>query len=369
VSDFVFEPARCADDEALRSLVAAEPVPGSIAIAYTREPDYFAGCASMGPVSRVFVCRHRPTGAVAAVACRVVRRLFVNGEPREIGYLGQLRVASAFQGRALLRQGFRSLRPLIDDGRVPAHVTTIIEQNRQALGLLVDRQRPGLPRYREVGRLETLAFAARALRGAPPEACTLETGATADLGGIVDFLNREGPRRQFALVHNVADFAPESPATLGLALEDLFVARRHGTIVGVLGLWDQSAYKQSVVRGYAGVLGRWRRALNLVAPVLGWPRLPEPGTCLRHAYACFAAIENDDACVFSWLLRLALARARERGQDYVLLGLDARDPLAPVARRLRPMVYPSRVYTVSWDDGSFHASLDRRPMRLEVATL
>ena len=73
--------------------------------------------------------------------------------------------------------------------------------------------------------------------------------------------------------------------------------------------------------------------------------------------------------VFSWLLRLALTRARQRGQDYVLLGLDSQDPLAPAARRLRPLVYRSRIYTVSWDDGAFHASLDRRPTRLEVATL
>ncbi len=369
MSDFVFEPASLADDQALRRLVASEPVPGAITVSYTREPDYFAGCGTMGPFSQVFVGRHRPTGAVGAVACRAVRRLFVNGEAREIGYLGQLRVASAFQGRALLRQGFRALEPLINDGRVPGYVTTIIEQNRQAMALLVDRPRPGLPRYREVARLETLVFAARALRRAPPEGCTLETAATANLGAIVGFLNREGRRRQFALVHDVADFAPGSPATRDLALEDLFVARRGAAIVGVLGLWDQSSYKQSVVRGYAGALGRWRHAVNLMAPLAGWPRLPAPGARVRHAYASFAAIENDDAEVFSWLLRLALARARQRGQDHVLLGLDDRDPLIQAARRLRPVVYASRVYTVSWDDGAFHASLDRRPTRLEVATL
>ncbi len=369
MSDFVFELASPSDDAALRRLVASEPVPGSIAVSYTREPDYFAGCGAMGPFTQVFVGRHRPTGALGAVACRAVRRLFVNGEPREVGYLGQLRVASAFQGRALLRQGFRALRPLIDDGRVPVHVTTIIEQNRQAMALLVDRPRPGLPRYRELARLGTLAFAARALRSTPPEACTLETGTTASPAAIVDFLNRDGRRRQFALVHDVADFAPDNPATRGFALEDLFVARRRSAIVGVLGLWDQSAYKQSVVRGYTGALGRWRRALNVIAPLLGRPRLPEPGARLRHAYASFAAVENDDPCVFSWLLRLALTRARQRGHDYVLLGLDSRDPLAPAARRLRPVVYPSRICTVSWDDGAFHATLDGRPTRLEVATL
>ena len=182
MSDFVFGLARPADDEALRRLVASEPVPGAITVAYAREPDYFAGCGTMGPFSQVLVCRHRPTGAVAVVGCRAVRRLFVNGEAREIGYLGQLRVASAFQGRALLRRAFRFL-PAADraTGGVPVHVTTIVEQNRQAMGLLVDHPRPGLPRYRELGRLETLVFAARALRSTPPEACTLETGATTDL--------------------------------------------------------------------------------------------------------------------------------------------------------------------------------------------
>jgi hypothetical protein len=369
VSDFLFEPASRADDEALRRLVAAEPVPGSITVSYSREPDYFAACGTMGPFTQVLVGRHRATGAIGAVACRAVRPLFVNGEPREIGYLGQLRVASAFQGRALLRQGFQAFRPLLEDGRVPVHVTTIIERNRQAMALLVERPRPGLPCYRELGRLETLVFAARALRATAPADCTLETGAPAHLAEIVDFLNREGRRRQFALVHDVAEFAPGSAATRGLSPEDLLVARRQGAIVGVLGLWDQSAYKQSVVRGYAGALGRWRHAFNLIAPLVGRPRLPRPGALLRHAYASFAAIANDDAPVFSWLLRQALTRARQRGQDHVLLGLDSRDPLTPAAHKLHPVVYPSRIYTVSWDDGAFHAGLDRRPTRLEVATL
>jgi hypothetical protein len=369
VSDFVFESARADDDEALRQLVASEPVPGAITIRYCREPSFFAASSLLATSWQVFVCRHRPSGGLAAVASRAVRRLFVNGAPTEVGYLGQLRIASGFQGRALLRQGFRSLRPLIDDGGVAGHVTTIIEGNGEARGLLVDHARPGLPRYREVGRLETLALAARELGARRPDGCALATGADVDLGEVVAFLNREGARRQFATHHSEADFGGERPATRDFALSELLVARRQGAIVGTLGLWDQSAFRQSVVQAYEGALATWRRALNCVAPLMGRPQLPAPGTRLRYGYACFGAIAGDDTAVFNWLVRLVLARARARGLECVLLGLDSRDPLRAIARQLRPVVYASRIYAVAWEEDALHRMLDARPTGLEVAAL
>jgi hypothetical protein len=100
-----------------------------------------------------------------------------------------------------------------------------------------------------------------------------------DVGDLVAFLGRQGRRRQFAVCHSEADFAPGSAATLDLVMEDLFVARPAGAIV------------------------------------------------------------------------------------------DARDPLAPVARRPHPIAGPSRVSAVSWDGGAFEGALDQRPARPEVATL
>ena len=58
---------------------------------------------------------------------------------------------------------------------------------------------------------------------------------------------------------------------IGLRLEDIRVARRNGSIAGVMGLWDQSAYKQNVVRSLFGMDETRDAALQLDGSLLMWP--------------------------------------------------------------------------------------------------
>ena len=145
------------DDAQIRRLLASNPVPGPISLRYEREPDYFAGCDAMGPFTQVLVAKenHRVVG----VACRAIRPLYINGQREDVGYLGQLRVDREYRGRFLVPRGFQLLRELHDDARTQGYVTTIIEGNAEAEGILVHRPRGVMPRYRRLGTLVTLALA------------------------------------------------------------------------------------------------------------------------------------------------------------------------------------------------------------------
>jgi len=68
-----------------------------VAVAYEREPSYFAGCACHGPFAQVLVAREEASGAVAGLSVRAVRDLWVRGEAEPVGYLGQLRVAAPYR--------------------------------------------------------------------------------------------------------------------------------------------------------------------------------------------------------------------------------------------------------------------------------
>ena len=74
--------------------------------------------------------------------------------------------------------------------------------------------------------------------------------------------------------------------------------------------------------------------------------------------------------MFGDLLDATLDRAAARGLDYVLMGLDERDPLFRVARERPHMPYRSRLFLAEWPHGGhLHARLDRRPSYVEIATL
>ncbi|MDP9194442.1 MAG: GNAT family N-acetyltransferase [Acidobacteriota bacterium] len=365
--DVAFSIATRADDAGIRRLLSSNPIPGKIRIRYEREPDYFAGCATMG-ATQVLVAR--ADERVIGVACRAIRSMYINGDRAEVGYLGQLRVDPNFRGRWLVLRGFRKLQELHRQSPPRGYVTTIIEGNDEAEGVLVRRARGPMPRYRKIDRLMTLALpvwsaaaAATAFKAAP---------AGAALQDIVAFLNREGRRKNFFPVYDEQSFTDDT--TRGFDPKDFIVIERDGAIAGVAGLWDQSAYKQSIVDAYDPLTRAVRPIYNTAAKMLHRATLPKPGTALRFGYGSFFCAMNDDPNIARELIVRLLSLARERRLDHLLLGFTESDPLLATARQFRHVAYPAGVFTVAWDDGNdltanFHDGLDSRPRFLEIASL
>lgn len=372
MSEFVFDLATPADDPAIRRLLADNPVPGQVTVTYEREPDYFLGCGTMGRFFQVLVARRQPGGEVAAVATRTTRPLFVNGQIEEVGYIGQLRVDERFRGRWLVSSGFRYFHHLHSDGRVAGYITTIIEGNTQAQGLLVERARRNFPVYREVDRLCTLAIILRKpdrLRSAWCVAPRTTVASPADLPTIIAFLRQHGAAKQFFPVYAEDDFC-HSPTTLGFRLEDFVLARQHGEIVGVMGLWDQSSFKQTIVRTYDGPLRRFRPLYNAWLRLSGAQPLPSPGQPIHFAYASFICLAGNNPDLFGVLLQEVYNLAVARGYAYLMVGLSTRDPLLRVAQKYAHIPYYSRLYTVCWpDEAAFHEKLDQRIPYIEIASL
>ncbi len=369
-----FDLATREDDPGIRRLLSANPVPGRILIRYEREPDYFAGCATMGATD---VLVARAEGQVVGIACRSVRPMFINGERAEVGYLGQLRVDSRYRGRWLVLRGFRKLQELHRQSPPRGYVTTIIEGNDEAEGVLVRRPRGPMPRYRKLDRLMTLALPARGVRSpfagngvsnGVRSPFVVSTGDLTPLSEVVAFLQSEGRRKNFFPVYEERSFTDGT--TRGFDPRDLTLIQRDGRILGVAGLWDQSSYKQSIVDAYDPLTRVARPLYNTAAKLLRRAALPKPGAALRFAYGSFFCVRGDDPAVACSLISSLLALARERGFDHLLLGFAESDPLLAAAHAFRHVAYPAGIYTVAWDDGhDLHDQLDRRPRYLEIASL
>jgi hypothetical protein len=353
--DVVVDFASAGDDAGIRALVGRQAMPGRIRLALAREPNFSTGCLVTGEDHQIVVARSAGEGEVVGVACRSVRRLFLNGREQRVGYLGQLRVDEQFRGRWLVSRGFSLLERIHRNDPLPAYLASIVEGNDEAVGVLVRKRRRSFPAFREVAAYRTLALnlrrAYRTLAGVE----TIVRGSNVALGELVRFLRAEGAQRQLFSAWTEDDL--HNLPVLGLSLDDVRVALRAGTIVGVMAVWDQSAYKQTVVRGYSG----WLRALS--------PILPRAGTIVRNAYASMICVLDDDARVFGRLLREIYSLARARGFQYLLVGLDARDPKLSVARAYPHYSYPSRLYLARWPGATWHEDPDERLVYVDIATL
>ncbi|PYQ57127.1 MAG: hypothetical protein DMF53_23545 [Acidobacteria bacterium] len=372
---------------------------GAIQVSLEREPDAFLAASVEGDRHATVVARDPETGRIVGMGTRCVWNAFVNGEPCRLGYLSQLRVDRAARGRRrLLAAGYAALRDLRGPGEAPFDLTSIIADNETARRLLGGAV-PGLPRYRELAGFVTLVVPVRRKgaffrrggpmwppwvgasgRGFPPAQgghagppLQIETGMAERMAEVADCLMRNRRRYQTAPFFTAEELlSPER--SRGLAPEDFRLAVRDGQVVGCLALWDQSGFKQVVVRGYAPRLARWRPWINRLSPVLGTPRLPDPGERLPHAYISHIAVDGDDPEIFKALLESAYAEARARRYVYVVIGLAAGHPWLPwLERRFRPRRYESVLYTVDWGEGAAATAainaLDGRLPHVEAALL
>lgn len=363
----VFEPAEERHDAGLRQLLAANPMQGEISLAFEREPSYFHASFVQAPFHQVVVGRDIRRGEIVGVGTRAVRSGFLNGDVASVGYLADLRLDRRHRGGTVIARAYRHLRELHNDGRARLYFTVIAEGNRPALETLA-AGRAGLPPYRDLGRLLSPAVNLRRPRRAADAGVEIIGGSRELLPEIVDCLNRNQRRRQFAPCYSVSDFG--GPWLRGLLVEHFYVARRAGRSIGVVAKWDQGAFKQTVVRGYGRRLALLRPLYNLAASLLSCPRYPAPGKALRSFYASCLAVDGDDVDVARALLTRLYNDSLGGPFHYFVIGLHERDPLLPALDGFSLTPFAGRIFAVHFEDGEqAFRGLDGRVPYVELAML
>lgn len=364
---FRFRLATSTDEGQLRDLMASTPVPGSVTVAFEREPDFFAACPTMGDCL-VVLATDPENQQVAAAVCLARQTRWWNNKPRTIGYVGGLRVHPDFRGAGILGQAMPFIRKEAAGwGDIP-WFTVIPTGNRSSEGLFIRNIRASFPRLEPLSELVTLGLATGRHRNnnslAGFEGDRVTTAEIPIHGSIPVKLHQADPAEAAAFLAQhpqelrpcwtAEDLGPGS----GLGRWRLIGASRDGELVGTAAVWDQEAFKQSVVRAYSPGLAGIRPLYNLAGRLAGFPVLPDPGQAIRSAYlSCFCVPGTeakdggdckDGRQAARLLLKEAVRLAGSMGKDYLMAGFAASDPLLALACRQRHVSYHSSLHTFSF---------------------
>jgi len=359
-------------DAALRLMLKENTIPGWITLSYERNPDFFQAAAIEGDIHDTLIGIDTHRGEIMAIGSRSVQQRFVNGMPQAVGYLGQLRVSHRYRNKLrTLKYGYDFFKRYVHSiTSSPYYITSIISDNYRAKRLL-SADLPGFPYYRYLDSLSTLALPARSFNIPPlPEDTCIEIANAQDIDQIINCLNRNNRRFQFASCWSKADLLSNSRCR-GLSVENFFVIRRGNQIVGCLALWEQSAFKQVVVKDYSGAIRYGRPLINLFSRLLGYPTLPPIDQSIKQIFVSHFAMDNDDPTLLVPLLKTAINHAKKLGQKLVLFGLSQRHPcLAKLRREFRHILYSSDIYLVHWNDIELEIDqFARHPLHLDIAVL
>ncbi len=337
MADVTFSVAESSDDAELRAFLRAHPTPGNVSLRFEREPNYFAGENVAGSRDTTIVARR--DGRLVCMGRCSRRELYLDDQRCDIGYLGELRLApDTPRGLAVLREGYAFFAALESADPAALYFTSVAQTNTRARAVL-ESGRLGLPRYEPLAELVTLACPVRRTsRWATAAKCASEAELT-------DFLEINARAHSLAM-----PWSPETWRTLkphGLHLEDFVVIRSHGRIVAAGALWDQSAWRQTIVHDYTGALRALRPLLNPLFALGGWSRLPAPGECLRQACVHPLAVAPDAPDAALELLLALEQRAASRGIEWLVVAAEKNEPiLTRISRRLGVRSYATQLYAV-----------------------
>lgn len=358
---FDFDVATERDDSAIRTLLANNPMPGLVTVAFEREPRYFAGHGVMGDPCLTLKARDRKTGKLAGILSIASAERSVNGQVESVGYLGQARIDKEFRGYLLPMRSFAYLKRQVDSGWPRVWFCAIVEENPSARMIFAEGLRRTFPQLEPVTEIHTLGILTRAAGAREPGGrkakrgrhrkglagdLVITDGSEVGTDAIIRYLREHAHQREFFPCYRSEHFT--NGRLPGLEPRDFVVASRGGAIVGVCAVWDQSGFKQTVVHGYSGWLRAARPLINVLGPIAGMKRLPAPGGCISSASMACTSVTGDDPAIFASLLSAALELAGRKGKDYMLAGFSSRDPLLTVARKHRHILYRSTMYAFSF---------------------
>ena len=323
----------CAQDAPGIAALLAAPMPGAVQLALVPSVNSCMPRNEMALRHHALVARGAD-GNILAHGSRSVRRLWLGGKPRWVGYLGGLRRDTSLAGAGRsLAHGLAQLALTRADDEAEHDFTAILTANHQARRVLEGGLR-GAPTYHHIGDFRTWICASKTLASAkPPVGWSIGKLRSDEISTVQRLVDDHA--RNYALVVCVAD-----------AVDDWLVLRRGDQPVGCVRLWDRREDQRVMVVRYAQVLGRLRTLANVALRVTRRPTLPVPGTALELGYLAHWTCPEIDPAIVCALLAAVARLAIERGCDSLAMGLNLKHPCASVVDAFPAWRLNSRLYAV-----------------------
>ncbi len=305
--------AENSDDDALCRLMEECPMGKRIRVTFRRRGGFFKGARVQSEDPFIYGAFEENGKAIGAFSAGN-RRVWIDGKVQAVRYLADLRIHPEHRNGRWLARGFRKVNELLGDGFAQ---TLVLSDNKKAKTLLTSR-RAGLPSYHPTGTYRTLFFGKKSRRFTTPFEIRK---ASRDDAAIIQELHEQHASRY--RLSPVLDFSSEMGYGYfqGLSWEDFYLGFRDGQLVAMVGVWDQSGFKQLVVESYSPEMA-FSRPLIKCYTGMSLPKVGEAAT--TRALTSIACREFDQD-VLRDLVRHILIKMPTG--VFLMAGFDSLDPV------------------------------------------
>ena len=362
------------DNEGMNKVFESGHFDGGFSVQFLRKPKPLQSFRKDGDTAKILIMKDALTLEVIAVGGCVIRREYLDGSIKRVGYLTGLKILPAYQKKVrCIAEAYKFLHDNTKD-EVDLYYTTILSSNTGAQKLLEKRHR-NMPAYRYLGEYTTYCFKAGDIFGGRP-------------GGR--FTGRSGGKLSGATAAEVAqlydsslrklNLAPKDTGLSGLTAKDFYTLRdTRQEIIACCAIYNQQSYKQYVISDYNRV---YRILSKLPVHLLGYPNFPAQNSRLNYASVAFLYVKDNNILLGRQFLRAVAKDAGRKGRtgqagrpgpdgaigriDVLLAGQFCNNPLRGIFDSIRHIKFQSRLYEVSWNEPQY---IDSNPVGLESSLL
>ena len=340
---FETRPAVPNDSAALLNLIDQTPQQGPVHLNFERNPDFFHATQVTTTELDVWVITDLEKDTLLASFSIGKREVYVDGKKRMTRYGNDLRIHQDYRGGKALAEVFRKYREVMQDEWMQS---VILEENKASLNSVASG-RGGFPTFYQTGQFLTHMVDMNK-KQFKSVTSSVRRATDADKETMQAFFDLHAPSKEFYPCYDFSKIGTNASYYRDINIEDFFLAYRGETLIGVCGVWDQKAFKQTRFVSYEGKMKILRHINNAKSKLFGGLQLPKPGNLASYLSLHSVLCEDNQVETFKDLLNRILETYHGSQYEALIFGFDLRDPLHQASKGLKAYQLLSNHYLASY---------------------
>ena len=321
------------DGREILRVLESSAAKGSIELIYTRRPDAYESYMKEQGEAHVFVSRDG--SRVIGTCAETVREVYIGGEVCRAAYVCGLKKDAEYVGGVGFGANF--IRGLRRDG-VDFYFCSVVAENTDARAMFEKSRR--LLSMKPMAGYKTYIFSPKIKIRAPKHTFSFRRATEDDKDQLIRFLNQEGAKKDmFPVIRSFDGF-------YNLGVEDFYLLLDGGNVLAAGALWNQTEYKQYVVKRY-GKLMKLARVLNPLMSAFGYIKLPKENEPLDFPMLSFLLCKNDDTDSYRIFLD-EIRREIAKKYGIFVIGLPREHFAAPILDKLPSISFETELYGIEF---------------------
>ena len=325
--------ASSSDGKEILRILESSAAKGSIELIYTRRPDAYESYMKDTKDARIFISRDcdRAIGTCA----ELIREVYIGGEICRAAYLCGLKKDAEYEGGVGF--GARFIKDL-QQNDVDFYYCSVVAENTEARRMFEKSRR--LLSMSSITGYKTYIINPKVKIKAPKHAFTFRRATESDTSRLLDFLNTEGKRKDmFPAVKSLDDF-------YNLHISDFYLLLDGENIIATAALWNQTEYKQYIVKRYGGVM-KLARIFNPMLSALRYIKLPKENEPLEFPMLAFFLCKDDNTEVCRIFLD-EIKREIAKSYGMFVIGLPDSHFARPIMDKLPSISFKTEIYGINF---------------------